>query len=93
VNTSEGSFSLETGADAEALMVDGLRSMSGAERLARAMELSLLVSALALADIRRSNPGMSERACLLQLALRRVPDPAEVLRLVRQEADAQSTGR
>ena len=74
-------FGIDTSPGAERIVLEGMRGMSGAEKLRRVGALCRLVNALALADIRSRHPMSTERELLLQLAARRM-DPAILDRLV-----------
>lgn len=74
-------FGDDTSPEAERIMIEGFRRMSGAEKLRRVSELCRLTNGLALADIRRQHPTSGERENLLRLAARRM-DPAILKRLV-----------
>jgi hypothetical protein len=63
----------DTSADAAARMDAALRRMSPVDRVARAVALTRLVHAVALAQIRQSHPGEDERTHRLRLAARIVP--------------------
>ena len=53
---------------------DGLRAMTPAQRVSRAVALTIMTHALALAQIRRSHPDEDERRWRLRLAARMI-DP------------------
>jgi len=65
----------DTSEEAWKLVEDGLRRMTPAERVGRAVSLTVLTHALALAQIRRTHPDDDERRCRLRLAAR-MTDPA-----------------
>lgn len=54
----------------EALLIDGYRKMSAAEKLDRVRELTLAIHELALTDIRRRYPQADAREQALRLASR-----------------------
>ena len=54
----------------KALLIDGYRKMSAAEKLDQVRRLTLAVQELALADIRRRHPLANEREQALRLASR-----------------------
>lgn len=54
---------------------DGLRRMTPAERVGRAVSLTIFVHGVALAQLRRSHPDEDERRLRLRLAAR-ITDPA-----------------
>jgi len=57
-----------------ALLTEGYRRMSCAEKMARVCALSRAVQQLGLADVRRAHAGADERELALRLASRRL-DP------------------
>lgn len=62
----------------EALIIDGYRRMSVAQKLARVVELSRAVQRLGMVDVARAHPAASERERALRLASRRLD--AETMR-------------
>jgi len=54
----------------EAILIEGYRSMSASQKLARVRALNLTVQRLASADIRRRFPGADEREVALRVASR-----------------------
>jgi hypothetical protein len=60
----------DTDAAVEAILIEGYRRMSPAEKLERVRALTQAVQSLALADIRRRHPHASEREQALRLASR-----------------------
>jgi hypothetical protein len=65
-----GSAPIDTDPLVEALLVEGYRGMSPAQKLERVRALTRAVQALALADIRRRHPDADEREQALRLASR-----------------------
>lgn len=63
----------------QALLIDGYRKMSAAEKIDRVRDLTLAVQKLALADIRRRHPEADAREQALRLASRWI-DPALMVR-------------
>lgn len=57
----------DTSSTADAVQIGALRKLSGAERLAIAVDMSLTVRELALARLRRERPGASRRELLREL--------------------------
>ncbi len=66
---------LDTSEEAWRRVEQGLRRMTPAERVSRAVSLTIMTHALALAQIRRSYPAEDERRWRLRLAARMI-DPA-----------------
>ncbi len=60
----------DTDPKTEALLIEGYRRMSAAQKLERVRQLTHAVQQLALSDIRRKHPGASERELQLRLASR-----------------------
>lgn len=60
----------DTHPDIEAVLVEGYRRMSVAEKMARVRALTLAVQELALVDVRRAHPDADEREQALRLASR-----------------------
>ena len=60
----------DTSAEAWEIMTEGIRRMSPAQRVQRAVSLTVLTHSLALAQIRRRFPGEDERTHRLRLAAR-----------------------
>jgi hypothetical protein len=56
----------------EALLLDGYRRMTVADKMARVVAMSRAVQQLALADVRRSHPNADDRELSLRLASRRL---------------------
>ncbi len=65
-----GSFPDDTDPAVEAILIEGFRRMSPAQKLERVRALNQTVQALALADIRRRHPDADEREQALRLASR-----------------------
>ena len=63
----------------EALILEGYRRMSVAEKMARVVAMSRAVQELALVDVRRAHPEADEREIALRLASRRLD--AETMRI------------
>jgi len=61
---------LDTTEEAWAVVEDGLRRMTPAERVRRALMLTVAAHAVALAQIRRRHPGEDERRTRQRLAAR-----------------------
>lgn len=61
---------LDTTPEAWTVVTDGIRRMSPAERINRAVALTILSHSVALAKIRRSHPDEDERTHRLRLAAR-----------------------
>ena len=68
----------DTHPDIEAVLIEGYRRMSVAEKMARVTALTRAVQELALMDVRRSHPEAESRELALRLASRWL-DP-EVMR-------------
>lgn len=68
----------DTPPDVERRLIEGLRAMSGEEKLLRLRDLNQLLDRLAEADVRRRYPAASEREIRLRVVSRRVP--ADLLR-------------
>jgi len=66
---------LDTSEEAWRYVDDGLRRMTPVERVNRAISLTIMTHAIALAQIRRTHPDEDERRCRLRLAAR-MTDPA-----------------
>jgi len=66
---------LDTTEEAWRYVEDGLRRMTPAERVGRAVSLTVFAHRVALAQIRRSHPDEDERRIRLRLAARMI-DPA-----------------
>ncbi len=66
---------LDTTEEAWAIVEEGLRKMSPAARVRRAVSLTILAHRVALAQIRRSYPDEDERRHRMRLAARYI-DPA-----------------
>ncbi|MEO6574534.1 MAG: hypothetical protein ABIP89_11895 [Polyangiaceae bacterium] len=62
----------------EALLIEGYRRMTVAEKMARVTAMSRAVQELGLADVRRAHPHADERELALRLASRRLD--AEIMR-------------
>ncbi len=62
----------------EAILIEGYRRMSAAEKMARVRAMSVAVQVLGLADVRRAHPDADERELALRLASRRLD--AETMR-------------
>jgi len=62
----------DTSPEAWAIMEEGLRRMTPAQRIARAVDLTILTHQLALATIRREHPGETDREHRLRLAARTI---------------------
>ena len=60
----------DTSAEAEKILIEGLRKKAAWWKLRRVAELNQLVQELALADIRRRHPDASQRELDLRLASR-----------------------
>jgi hypothetical protein len=60
----------DTSAEAEAIVVAGLRAMSGVQKFELLQRLNELGLSLALSDIRQRHPDAGEQECLLRLASR-----------------------
>jgi hypothetical protein len=60
----------DTSPRAQARYLELLRAMPPQKRFRRAIELSALVRKLTLADVRRQNPGATERELAIALARR-----------------------
>ena len=69
---------LDTSEEAWALMEEGLRNMSPAQRVQRAVALTILAHRMALAQIRRQHANEDERSQRLRLAARYID--AETMR-------------
>jgi len=69
----------DTQPDIEAMLIEGYRRMTPAQKLARVRELIRCVQELALTDIRRRHPDAGEREQALRLASRWL-DPDLMLR-------------
>ena len=65
---------LDTTEEAWQRVEDGLRRMTCAERVRRAVSLTILTHGIALAQIRRTHPGETELRSRLRLAAR-MTDP------------------
>ena len=61
---------LDTSEEAWAVVEDGVRRMTPAERVRRAISLTIAAHAFALAQIRRRHPDEDERRVRLRLAAR-----------------------
>lgn len=70
---------LDTTEEAWAVVEEGLRRMSPAERVRRAIALTIFAHRFALASIRRSHPEEDERRHRLRLAARYI-DPETMRR-------------
>jgi len=69
---------LDTTEEAWAVVEEGIRNMSPAQRVKRAISLTILVHRFALAAIRRAHPDEDERTHRLRLAARYID--AETMR-------------
>jgi len=69
---------LDTSPEAWALVNEGIRKMSPAERVGRAVALTILAHSVALAKIRKRHPDEDERTHRLRLAARYL-DPATMV--------------
>ena len=65
----------DTTEEAWKVVEDGLRRMTPAERVGRAVSLTIFAHRVALAQLRRSHPDEDERRLRLRLAAR-ITDPA-----------------
>jgi hypothetical protein len=65
---------LDTSEEAWRYLEEGLKRMSPAQRVRRAVALTILAHGIALAKIRRDHPGEDERRSRLRLAAR-ITDP------------------
>jgi hypothetical protein len=63
----------DTTEEAWAIVEEGLRRMSPAQRVARAISLTIAAHRVALAQIRRQHPDEDERRHRLRLAARMLP--------------------
>ncbi len=68
----------DTHPDVEAILIEGYRRMSVAEKMSRVVALSRAVQQLGLVDVRRAHPEAEERELSLRLASRRLD--AETMR-------------
>jgi hypothetical protein len=68
----------DTDPQAWALVEEGLRRMTPAQRIARVASLTVLAHRMALATLRQRHPGESERQIQLRLAARTID--AETMR-------------
>jgi hypothetical protein len=68
--TPEGPFGRDTSPEAEAILVEGYRRMTPAQKMERVAALTRMVQELALSDIRRRHPHANERELHLRLASR-----------------------
>lgn len=76
----------DTHPEAERVMIEGYRRMSGEQKLAQVDALSMTVRKLALLDIRRRHPNADEREQLLRLASRTL-DAATMRRVFHWDPD------
>jgi len=70
----------DTHPEAERVLIEGLRKMTVAEKLARVQALNDRAEGLQVFDIRRRHPNVTERELQLRLASRRLPP--EIMRRV-----------
>lgn len=63
---------LDTSEEAWAIVSEGIRRMTPAERVARAISLTILAHGAALAKIRRDHPEEDDRTHRLRLAARMI---------------------
>lgn len=70
----------DTRPEVRRMMLEGLRRMTPAEKLARVRSLTIAVQQLALAGIRVRHPGISDREAQLRLASLRL-DRATMIRV------------
>jgi len=73
-------LSRDTSAEAEAFLIEGMRTMPAWRKLRRVTEMGQFVQELALADIRRRHPGAEPQELSLRLASLWLP--AEIMRKV-----------
>jgi hypothetical protein len=69
----------DTDPGVEALLIEGYRGMSPAQKLERVRALTRAVQGLALLDVRRRHPGATEREHALRVASRWI-DPDLMMR-------------
>jgi hypothetical protein len=62
----------DTSPEAWAIVKAGVRNMTPADRVARALSLTILAHSMALAKIRRDHPDEGDRAHRLRLAARMI---------------------